>query len=303
MTRVAAGSTPIPASALLSGYYFFDQYSVLNPYPSANVPGFSAANTGRAQDINFAVTKNFGPNSVNEFRLNYVRNVNSADVPIGGLGPSLSSLGFVTGAQHAGHCSTGAAIHGCTQHWIQQLYYRDARLHFHADEQYVPGARQFLLVKGTHTLKFGGSVHYDLVTYHQEGANNGTFGFNGTETGTDFADFLLGAPYFYQQGAQIPFHTRSRYYGFYGQDSWRATPKLTINYGLRYEISTPWYEAFGEMEAMVLGEQSEVFPGAPKGWVFPGDPGIPKTIAPTRYNNFAPRIGLAYSPGASGRTS
>ena len=54
------------------------------------------------------------------------------------------------------------------------------------------------------------------------------------------------------------------------------------------------------MEALVYGQQSLVFPGSPKGWVFPGDPGIPTTIAPTRYNNFAPRIGLAYSPNASG---
>jgi len=87
---------------LLSGYYFFDQYSVVNPYPSASVPGFSAANTGRTQDINFSVTSSFGPSAVNEFRFGYVRNVNSANVPIGGLGPTLSSLGFITGVNTPG---------------------------------------------------------------------------------------------------------------------------------------------------------------------------------------------------------
>ena len=40
-----------------------------------------------------------------------------------------------------------------------------------------------------------------------------------------------------------------------------------------------------------------VFPGSPKGWVFPGDPGVPRTLAPTRWNNFAPRFGLAYAMG------
>jgi hypothetical protein len=287
---------------LLSGYYFFDQYSVVSPYPSggANVPGFSAANAGRAQDVNFAVTKNFGPSSVNEFRLNYVRNINSNDIPIGGLGPSLSSLGFVTGPGTPGIVVQQPQYQGVPSIALNNFTIGIPGYFAAQTNNTYQVLDNFSIVKGTHTLKLGGSTHYDLVTYHQDGANNGAFGFDGQETGSDFADFLLGAPFFYNQGTQIPFHTRSRYYGLYAQDSWRATPKLTINYGLRYEISTPWYEAFGEMEAMVYGKQSVVFPGSPKGWVFPGDPGIPKTIAPTRYNNFAPRIGLAYSPDTSG---
>ena len=51
------------------------------------------------------------------------------------------------------------------------------------------------------------------------------------------------------------------------------------------------------------GLQSTQFPTAPLGWVVPGDPGIPKTLAPTRYNNFAPRVGIAYSPGFTRRAS
>ncbi len=286
---------------LLSGYYFFDQYSVVSPYPSggATVPGFSAANTGRAQNVNFAVTKNFGPNSVNEFRLNYVRNVNGSDIPIGGLGPSLSSLGFVTGVGTPGIVPLAPQYIGVPEVGFNNFTLGIPGYFATQTNNTYQVLDNFSIVKGTHTLKFGGSTHYDLVTYHQDGANNGTFFFDGVETGSDFADFLVGAPDSYQQGAQIPFHTRSRYYGLYAQDSWRATPQLTLNYGLRYEISTPWYEAFGEMETLKYGEQSVVFPGAPEGWLFPGDPGIPKTIAPTRHNNFAPRIGLAYSPDAS----
>ncbi|MGH9692734.1 MAG: TonB-dependent receptor, partial [Bryobacteraceae bacterium] len=61
----------------------------------------------------------------------------------------------------------------------------------------------------------------------------------------------------------------------------------------------PWYDTQGKIETIVPGLQSTVFPTAPKGWVVPGDPGIPSTLAPTRYNNFAPRVGIAYSPGFS----
>ena len=88
--------------------------------------------------------------------------------------------------------------------------------------------------------------------------------------------------------------------GLYAQDSWRARPNLTLNYGLRWDVTTPWYELHNELETMVVGEQSLTFPGAPKGWVVAGDPGIPRTVAPVRYDNFAPRIGLAYSPKAKG---
>jgi hypothetical protein len=61
----------------------------------------------------------------------------------------------------------------------------------------------------------------------------------------------------------------------------------------------PWYDTQGKIQTWVKGEQSTVFPHSPTGLVYPGDPGIPKTLAPTRYNNFGPRIGLAYSPSFS----
>ena len=71
---------------------------------------------------------------------------------------------------------------------------------------------------------------------------------------------------------------------------------LTINYGLRYEIMTPWYDTQNKLETVIPGEQSQVFPTAPQGLVVPKDPGVPRTLAPIQYHNFAPRIGFAYSP-------
>ena len=72
---------------------------------------------------------------------------------------------------------------------------------------------------------------------------------------------------------------------------------LTFNYGLRYDVSSPWKEKYNQIQTLIPGEQSVVFPGSPTGWVFPGDPDVPSTLAPTRWNNFAPRLGLAYSFG------
>ena len=84
------------------GYYSLDNYTENNPYPTAqggaNVPGFNGLNTGRAQLVVLGDTKTLGTSAVNEFRLSYTRDANDLGKPAGGLGVSLASQGFVTGA-------------------------------------------------------------------------------------------------------------------------------------------------------------------------------------------------------------
>ena len=78
------------------------------------------------------------------------------------------------------------------------------------------------------------------------------------------------------------------------------TRNLTLNYGLRWDRIEPWYEKYNQIATFVPGQQSVVFPGAPAGILYPTDPGVPRTLAPPGNRDFAPRIGLAYSPSASG---
>lgn len=132
---------------------------------------------------------------------------------------------------------------------------------------------------------------------------NGSFGFNGTETGNAFADYLLGAPVSFQQQSYSTFFTRSNYGALFAQDSFKARPNFTINAGVRWEVSQPFYETQDRLNAIVWGMQSTKYPGSPAGWVFPGDPSIPRTISPTKWNQFSPRLGLAYSPDAGSATS
>src|SRR6202011_198551 len=147
--------------------------------------------------------------------------------------------------------------------------------------------------------KFGGEFRYLQVNERNYANVNGGFVFDGSATGSDFADFLLGAPASsngYTQAALQLLDSRTRYGAAFVQDSWKVKPNLTLNLGLRWEVSMPWYDTQGKIQTWVKGEQSTVFPNSPTGLVFPGDPGIPKTLAPTRYDNFGPRIGIAYSP-------
>jgi hypothetical protein len=146
----------------------------------------------------------------------------------------------------------------------------------------------------------GGQVFFAQVNANPNVQNNGAFQITGTETGVDFADFLLGIASSYTQGQAQSFYNRDRYLGSFVQDNWRTAHRLTLNYGLRWEPIAPWHEKYNQIQTMVLGEQSVVFPGAPSGLVVPGDPGIPSTIAPTRWNDLSPRVGLAYSPREHG---
>jgi hypothetical protein len=152
---------------------------------------------------------------------------------------------------------------------------------------------------GLHTLKIGGEFRYLQINERNTCAANGDFTFNGAETGLDFADFLIGAPNEYNQCSQQLLDSRTRYGGAFFQDTYKVRSNITLNLGLRWEVSMPWYDTQGKIETIVPGLQSTQFPTAPLGWVVPGDPGIPSTLAPTRYNNFSPRIGIAYSPGFS----
>jgi len=284
----------------LAAYYFLDDYALNNPYPTgqggANVPGFSAMTLGRAQLLSLGITRAFGANAVNELHFSYMRDANNAGHPVGGVGPSLASQGFVGPTGAAGIVPLAPGIEG-----IENVSFNDFT--FGVD---ITGLTQvnntfqwmdnYSRVMGKHTIKVGGELHLDQINTNPDPIFNGAFVFQGTETGADLADFLLGIASSYNQGDSQRFYNRNKYIGLFAQDSWRIKPNLTLNYGLRWDVIPPWYEKYSQLQTLVLGEQSRVYPGAPAGLVFPGDPAVPRTLAPTKYNSFAPRIGVSYSP-------
>ena len=89
----------------------------------------------------------------------------------------------------------------------------------------------------------------------------------------------------------------------YGQDEWKVRPDLTVTFGTGWDIETPYtnrYYSGKDVNAFRPGVQSTVFPGAPKGILWPGDAGITDTGGiNTPYHDLAPRIGFAWSPGGS----
>lgn len=284
------------------GYYTLDDYTQNNPYPTAqggaNVPGFNALNLGRSQLAVLGDTKTIGPSAVNEFRLSYTRDANDLGKPVGGLGVSLASQGFVTGAGTLGVVPLAAQNQG-----VENVFFNNFTIGSDPDRFYQINNDyevndNFSKVTGSHTLKFGAQLDYDQINTDPYADLNGSFNFYGTETGLDFADFLLGIASQYTQNDLRPFYGRNKYIGLFGQDTWRINRSLTLNYGLRWDRIEPWYEKYNNNITFVPGEQSTVFPTAPAGIVYPGDPGISRTLGPPGNRDFAPRLGLAYSPAA-----
>ncbi|PYV62348.1 MAG: hypothetical protein DMG95_09830 [Acidobacteria bacterium] len=174
-------------------------------------------------------------------------------------------------------------------------------------------------VMGTHTLKFGGDVRrqrFDQLLYFDV---NGEFfvdqtSVNTTDGDSALSDYMLGLPGGYGQGSAQHENVRSTGLYLFAQDSWKMKPNLTLNYGLRWELNTPIADIGKRVQTFRPGEKSTVYPCmdtvntdcssmTPVGLVVPGDPGVPTSLTQTYYKAFAPRIGLAWSPGTSGKTS
>jgi hypothetical protein len=270
----------------------------------ASVPGFPTLTPSRAQQFVMSNAKTLGATAVNEARISFFRTALHKDNPAASFA-SLSSLGFVTGAGTLGIVPLAGY-----KEYVPQTTFSNLGLYlgvptlntFQPNTTYMV-SDVFSKSQGRHTWKLGGEFRYLQVNERNFANPNGGFTFDGTVTGADFADFLLGATSTtnapYTQAAEQFLDSRTRYGGAFAQDSWKVKSNLTLNLGLRWEVSMPWYDTQGKIQTFNAGQTSTLFPLSPPGLVFPGDPGIPKTLAPTKYNNFGPRVGLAYSPGFS----
>jgi hypothetical protein len=167
------------------------------------------------------------------------------------------------------------------------------------------------LVRGGHQFLFGGSYAEWKSLSSANVRSPGQFAVDGTITGLGLADFMLGrlGTNGFVQAAPNTLDMEAKSLGLYAQDTWRLGPRLTLNYGLRWEPFFPQQLVNGavyqfDMDRFRAGTRSTVFPNGPAGLYFPGDPGFPSQAGmPTDWNNFGPRVGLAWDPTGSGRTS
>jgi len=340
-------------------YYYFEDDKRTDPFSNfqaagADLPGFGGLFKTRIQQWNIGHTWTVGSNAVNEFRFNYFREgQGSLNHPVSTLAslhdacgsaipaancfadPSNPSAGITTnlpGREGVPFINAGGMIFGNN---------------FEGELPQIGNTFQwsdnYSKVMGSHSIKFGGDVRrqrFDQFLYFNI---NGDFSFSpggANDVGlvdsfgnsvNSFPNYFLGVPTSYSQGAAQGEDIRNTSVYLFVQDSWKIKSNLTLNYGLRWELNTPYIDTKNRVQTFRPGQATTQFPcwlsqaGAdtinntaggtvvspgdcgessaqnayfPLGLVFPGDKGVPQGLTSTYYKAIAPRIGLAWSPGA-----
>ncbi len=328
----------------LSIYYYFNDDRNVQPFSffelaGANVPGFGSIVAERFQQWNISHTWTLNNNMVNEFRFNYNREgqrtfqhpVNTELVQ-NSCPPAPSWLTSVTGPVPCfsdGTPGNPTGIHpglGANREGLPFISVSGGFSLGNNSEGELPQvgnsfqwSDNLTKVSGTHTFKFGGDVRrqrFDQTLFFNVSGEQLFFGGGPNDPGSGnlYPNYLLGLPDQFGEGSAQSENVRSTALYLFAQDSWKIKPNLTLNYGLRWELTTPIADISHHVQTFRPGQSSTVYPcvstantdctsQTPVGLVVPGDAGVPPGLTQTYYKAFAPRIGIAWSPGNSGKTS
>ena len=283
------------AHTLLARYMYAHTNNV-NPLGGSNFSPAGNTAVATLQDIMGSDTWIMKSNMINVARANLNRIEAKPNVT---SGVDLSSVGFRYGGTNA--TAAGLPFINLTGFFTTG----DAQQPFASRANNVFGFSDDLTwVTGRHSFKFGGEIRRDQIRVSFINRPNGDFSFTSQYTGNAAADFLLGLPAQFRQGSGDPNLDGSSWtYALYGQDEYRVGPRLTLNYGLRYEVNQPFAESQNHLAAFHPGQQSTRFPAAPTGLVYPGDAGVPAGTYDTDKNNVAPRLAAIWDASGDGRTS
>jgi hypothetical protein len=280
------------ASTLAFRYSFGDR-ALFEPFTGAAfsvVPGYGDDVTRRSQNAMIGETHVFTPALVNDARFAFNR-VASA-VRQEGQGESLNrSVGLP-------ELSSDPRDFGLS--FITVTGFSPLGHEGNNPQNSVTNTFQFLdtatYTRGRHLLKFGGDLRVLQQNAFRDVQSRGFLQFSpfAQLTGNALADLLLGRPLI-TGGARLdnPQHLRTESYNLFVNDSVRLTPRLTVSAGLRYEYNSP---------AVDSEDRANVYDPASRSLVRVGTDGVPRSGYDPDRNNFAPRLGFAYTLGAEGRT-
>jgi hypothetical protein len=282
----------------LFGHYYSDYFNQDAVYNPAMLSSYRSYFNTRYQNALLSEQHTFSSSVLNNLILNYQREVALRGGPPGS--PDITAFGVKniwqpTTGPYLQATVTGyfGATSSAFASWYRNNYTFNDDLHW---------------VKGTHNFAFGGHFElskFDVINVY---TSYGSFGFS------TFGSYVNAAANF-QQGFMTGFgqgnyelvNDRNHFPGIYAQDSWKVTPRFTLNYGIRWEDFAPWANRVGSQTAFnpanyAANKSTSQFSTLPAGMMLSGDPGMAKNGVYNKYAQFMPRVGFALDITGDGKT-
>ena len=290
---------------LLTGRYFYgdsvQSFPLALTASGGQLPGFNTYTPTRVQLVSISYVHTFGGNKINEARYGWNRFAEGFYPGDRNFHPS--SIGLCAASSLAGCSGSGFADSGLPIILVSGVAQlgassSDPRHRVDSNNQFIDN---FSWKMNKHDFKLGFDYHRTTVAQNPDGHwFRGRLKFTGGVTGTSIGDFLAGdVDSGLQYSGNTSRHTFENNYGFYFQDSFRLTPHLTLNYGLRYDYAG----VVGEKNNLLSNITSES-PATGTGTFTltqVGQPGLSELYNPDR-KNFAPRVSAAWDVTGKGRT-
>jgi Carboxypeptidase regulatory-like domain/TonB dependent receptor len=294
-------------------YTFYD-VNAYQPYgfvafatSPVSLPGFGIFLQQRSQNVSLTETHIFNPNLVGEFKFGFNRTA-------GGQVQENSDVDFATQFNIAG-ASRDPIDRGIPRTVISPFNtFGDVTTPISRRDNDYQLNYNLSWFRGSHNLNFGGM--YKRIQFNPliPTSKRGQFTFTGTYTGNSFGDFLLGLPFNARGGAgSSAVYLRGNEWHGYVQDNWKATDRLTLNIGMRYEYASPFSEKYNRWSTLdvanrrviVASEDGQTYPQslwipglvdqlAPLPIVTSEAAGLDRSLANRDLNNFGPRFGFAF---------
>ena len=278
-----------PSSDLSFRYSFADR-NLYDPFSGSGfalVPGYGTTIPRRAQNLMLGETHVFSPNIINELRAGYNRV---------SAGEYQQNLGHdLNGQLRLPELSTnprdfGLSIISVTGYSPLGDDYNNPQ---HSASNILELNDQVTYNRGRHLLRFGADLRDLRQNAYRDEQARGFIDFLGLITGNPLEELLLGLPTV-SAGATLdnPEHLRTYSMYYFAQDTYRIRPDLTFSLGVRYEYNAPPVDA---------QNRANIFDEASGALVQVGTGGVPRSGYAPDHNNWAPRIGVSWSPGNRGR--